>query len=273
MDVSVGSIVTGSRVTPMFSCERWLVREIATPWNSSLDRLSVFLWSRLSKSPVVNTPECILVDKTTPSSSIRLHTLRVTAIFTSRTHSYYTESPRWWKVWTRCLRHASLCILIPINSGKGVSRSLLCHIWTTVSDDDVYVTMLYTISWQIPHATLDPWSIPASYFWGPSILNLGHWSRTSMKVNSGSGTGLEKQSETNLPVKGYCFTRAYSCKIPSNPTCHPPQGISYLWRRQLSALNQATPAKPRRKKSNLRLKTKASYEMDLTDKGRKHYLR
>ena len=47
----------------------------------------VFLWSRLSKSPVVNTPECILVDKTTPSSSIRLHTLQATAILTSRTHS------------------------------------------------------------------------------------------------------------------------------------------------------------------------------------------
>ena len=52
---------------------------------------------------------------------------------------------------------------------------------------------------------------------GPSILTLGSWSRTSMKVNSGSGTGLERQSEMNLPVKGYCFTRACSRKIPSNP--------------------------------------------------------
>ena len=154
---------------------------------------------------------------------------------------------------------------------KGVSRSLLCHIWTTVSDDDVYLTVLYMISWQIPHAILDPWSIPASYFWGPSILTLGPWSRTSMKVNSGSGSGLEKQSETNLPVKGYCFTMACSHKIPSSPTCHPPQGISYLWRRQLSALSQDTPAQPRRMKGNPRLKTEASYEMDLTEKGRKQY--
>ena len=142
-----------------------------------------------------------------------------------------------------------------------------------MSDDDVYLTMLYMMSWQIPHATLDPWSIPAPYFWGPSILTLGPWSRTSMEVNSGSGTGLEKQSETNLPVEGYCFTRACSRKIPGNPTCHLPQGISYLWRRQLSALNPATPAQPRRMKGNPRPKTEASYDMDLTEKGIKHYLR
>ena len=141
-----------------------------------------------------------------------------------------------------------------------------------MSDDDVYLTMLYMISWQIPHATLDPWSIPASYFWRPFILTLGPWSRTSMMVNSGSGTGLEKQCETNLPAKGCCFTRACSRKIPSNPTCHPPQGISYLWRIQLSALNQATPAQTRRMNGNPRLKTKASYEMDLTKKEREKTL-
>ena len=53
VEVSAGADCNWCTSYPMFSCDRWLVREIATPWNLSLDRLPFFFWTRLSKSPVV----------------------------------------------------------------------------------------------------------------------------------------------------------------------------------------------------------------------------
>ena len=58
-----------------------------------------------------------------------------------------------------------------------------------------------------------------------------------MKVNSGSGTGLEKQSEANLPLKGPCFTRACSRKIPTAlmRSSASSRSISDCWRDWASA--------------------------------------
>ena len=148
-------------MTPRFSYGKVFVRVTVTPWNSLFDKLFVFLWSKLSKSLVVKTPDHMLVGKTTPSSSTLLHTLRTTAIFISCTRSFDTDKTTQGVVHLNKVLETCITVHFYSNVNRECSFSFfLWLIWTTFSDGGVYSTILNMISWDRPHATLVRFIVP-----------------------------------------------------------------------------------------------------------------